>query len=217
MNARGVTTEDHDLNWLRRLFGAGPEAEKAHDGFINSLEAAGFFSHAPPSEVEEIRGELRRLGWPGIFAHSGRFHHADAEELAEGGVAGFLDSVGPFLESEGVALGVIQEDSSADHYTLHVAGRDWVIYDEGAVARDANEPGVLWARASLNAFTLVNELLRDAGSLEHLYAVNGGNDLFGMFLTEGQLTVVRQHAGGSIRGTPYELRDDPPWYGEPRD
>jgi hypothetical protein len=93
-------------------------------------------------------------------------------------------------------------------------GRDYRVYDASDVSREETEPGRLWAVATVSTFSLVNEFMAAADSAERLYAVNGGNDLFGMFLTRSQLAEILAYAGSNARGAPYEAQDIPPWYGD---
>jgi hypothetical protein len=203
------------MKWLRGLFQTSPPPTAAdHEPFVRRLEALGFFAHASPQKGEEIDGEIRRLGWPGVFSHERRFFHADAEELAEGGILGFLETIAPFLATQGVTVPEIQEDLAEDHYHLNLANSDLEIYGPEDVAREATEPGRVWAIATVRTFELVNRLLAATESQERLYAVNGGNDLFGMFLTQAQFSEITSYAGSAARGAPYEVHDDPPWYGD---
>jgi hypothetical protein len=181
---------------------------------VRRLEAVGFFAHASPEKGKEFAAEIRRLGWPGVFSHEGRFFHADAEDLAEGGILGFLETIASFLATEGVTVPEIEEDLAEDHYRLNLAGSDFGIYEPEDVAREETEPGRVWAIATVRTFELVNRLLATAASQERLYAVNGGNDLFGMFLTPAQFSEITAYAGSAAHGAPYEVRDDPPWYGD---
>jgi len=201
------------MKWLRGLFQSAPRTPPDHTPFLQRLESLGFFTHSSPDNTQSIRAEILRLGWPGVFAHEGRFFHADAEELAEGGILGFLEAVSPFLVAEGVAVPDIQDDLGEDHYKLRWAGREYVVYDASELAREEEEPGRLWAIATVRTFALVNDLLGSTRSHERLYAVNGGNDLFGLFLAPVQLAEIVAYAGNDARGAPYEVQDAPPWYG----
>jgi hypothetical protein len=210
-----LRTYSPEMKWLRGMFQSSPPPTAAdHESFVRRLEALGFFAHASRKKVEEIEGEIRRLGWPGVFSHEGRFFHADAEELAEGGILGFLGTIAPFLATEGVTVPEIQEDLSEDRYRLKLASSDFEIYGPEDVAREATEPGRVWAIATVRTFELVNQLLATTKSQERLYAVNGGNDLFGLFLTQAQFSEITSHAGSVAPGAPYQVQDDPPWYGD---
>ena len=202
------------MGWLRGLFqSTPPPAPPDHAAFLQRLESLDFFTHSSPDSLQRIRAEILRLGWPGVFAHERRCFHADAEELAEGGVLGFLEEVSPFLAAEGVAVPDTQDHITEDNYKLRWAGQEHLVYDASDLAREEKEPGRLWAIATVRTFSLVNGLLGSTRSQERLYAVNGGNDLFGLFLTPSQLAEVLAYAGNDARGVPYEVQDAPPWYG----
>ena len=202
------------MKWLRDLFASKAHLPKPdHAAFRDRLESLGFFRHCPPDQLATVRAALLTSGWSGVFAHPGRFFPADAEDLAEGGIPGFLESVAPFLAREGVPSPEIEDRFSDRSYTMKVAGREHTIYGELDLQREEREPGRLWAIATVRTFSIVNDLLVAAGSEERLYAVNGGNDLFGLFLTPPQFAEIVAYAGADLRGAPYEVRDEPPSYG----
>jgi hypothetical protein len=176
------------------------------------MEALGFLRHATPEQGSEIKEALADRGWPGIYSHEGRFFHADAEDLAEGGVAGFLDAIRPVLQAHGVAA-VVEEDGFSDReYWLRVSGRHWLIYSPEEL--DSRPEGSdIWSLATVRAFAYINELLAAAAAPDRLYAVNGGNDLFGIFLTPELLQAVHEYAG-RVRGRPYTPVDEPPSHGD---
>ena len=206
------------MKWLRRLFAPPPESASAapavdHTQFLRTLEDLGFLSRATADQTAAVRADIRERGWGGIFSHDGRFFPADAEDLAEGGVAGFLETISGFLAAEGVRVPRIEEEHSESGYALRWDGERDVIWDATDLAREESEPGRLWGIAPVRAFALVNRWLGSAGSPERLYAVNGGNDLFGLFLTPDQFAAIASYAGQDRRGAPYEAKDEPPWYG----
>jgi hypothetical protein len=60
-------------------------------------------------------------------------------------------------------------------------------------------------------FTIVNDQL--ARSHYRFYAINGGNDLFGVFLTP-TLAEAAQKTLPNKSDWPYLPKDEPPWFGQ---
>jgi len=132
----------------------------------------------------------------------------DAEDLAEEGIKEAYDSlllprlrqyVAEPLEVEEVA------DHDAPSYAVIAGGQEHIIYGRGV-----DEEGS-WGRATFILFSIVNRQL--AGSDYRLYAINGGNDLGGMFLTEREALWARQSLPNRT-DWPYLPEDAPPWYGQ---
>ena len=71
---------------------------------------------------------------------------------------------------------------------------------------DSDDIGDSWENATVALFTIVNDQL--ANSTHRFYAINGGNDLFGIFLTPAQAEEVR--TSGS--NWPH-LPNEPEWSG----
>jgi hypothetical protein len=200
------------MSWLRRWF-SRPAAEKTvHPAFAARLEALGFMRYATAEQAAEVKEELTDRGWAGIYAHDGRFFPADAEDLAEGGVAGFLESISPVLSALGVSAAVDEDGFSDNEYWLRIWGRRWVIYSADELASHP-EGSNIWALATVRTFAMVNERLAEAGVRDRLYAVNGGNDLWGIFLTPEQLQAIHDYAG-PVRGRPYSPVDERPGPGD---
>ena len=148
-------------------------------------------------------------GWGVILDDWGRKFYADAEDLAEGGIAQFLRSIEPFLKRQGVDGLEIEEQLSETGYTVIIGSTPYPIYTQEEME---TEDG--WWLATVRTFELVNELLVLAGSEERFYAVGGGNDMFGLFLTPALHEVICNHKDASPRECPYVPLIDPPWYGQ---
>ena len=107
--------------------------------------------------------------------------HLDAEDLAETGIAEAYERLLPELRKyvphpEAVEEGIDNDTPSS----VRCGGREYAIYGPDL----DEEGGGSWGRATVAFFALVNEQL--AGSACRFYAINGGNDLGGMFLTSAQ-------------------------------
>jgi hypothetical protein len=133
----------------------------------------------------------------------------DAEDLAEQGIAGAYNELLPELTKyveQPVALEELL-DSDLPSYKIRCNQDEYLIYS-------GNEPGTedeSWGRATYFFFLIVNKQL--SGASVRFYAVNGGNDLGGLFLTP-QEAQSAQAALPRKSDWPYlpELSD--PWYGQ---
>jgi hypothetical protein len=134
----------------------------------------------------------------------------DAEELAEGGIARAYEKLLPRLRQYVPRPAPIEElfDNDAPLYAVRYAGRELLIY-----APDLdNHEGRSWGRATHVLFTIVNDQLDD--SVYRFFATNAGNDLVGMFLTQGDAE-SRRAALARRLDWPYLPDDTHPWYGQP--
>lgn len=113
----------------------------------------------------------------------------DAESLAEQGILSAYRELLPRLKKYAVAPLEVTEalDDDGLRYTVSAGGRQFVIW-EVLDGGKQNTDG--WERATVAFFQIVNASLN--ASTHHFYALYGGNDLFGMFLTEDEFTAARQ-------------------------
>jgi hypothetical protein len=95
----------------------------------------------------------------------------------------------------------------APSYSVRCGAEEHVIYTP-ELADDENSSS--WGRAAYAFFAIVNAQL--AGSSHRFYAMNGGNDLGGMFLTPAQAE-ESQETIPDRRDWPYIPKDTPRWYG----
>jgi hypothetical protein len=164
---------------------------------------------------EAIRALYERLGPLGLFEGAGdgdeawaradgaetgywynegvrRVFYGDGEALAEWGVCDFLERVQPLLSERGVPpLECAQGEwkPGAAGYTVTVNGRPFRILHE----RDYEE-NPTWTAATVRAFRMVETLLQEAGSAEHVYAIEGdvGLGSTGVLLTPEMAEVVNR-------------------------
>jgi hypothetical protein len=136
-----------------------------------------------------------------------RFIHLDAEDLAEGGIVVTYRTLQPELRKYVPEPAKVEEstDDTAVRYSVTWRGREFVIYGPG----DDRES---WGRATFAFFTIVNDQL--AQTKYRFYAINGGNDLGGMFLTEAQAEAAREGLSNKS-DWPYLPDNRPPFYGQP--
>lgn len=103
----------------------------------------------------------------------------DAEALAETGLKPAYEELLPRLKKYVASPAAVSEriDSDAPSYAVSCLGTEYPIYAKG----DQDES---WGRATFALFDIVNRQL--AKTPYRFFAINGGNDLGGMFLTPAQ-------------------------------
>lgn len=133
----------------------------------------------------------------------------DAEELAEGGIAEAYRKLLPEVMRYVPEPAQVHEslDPSTPSYSITYGDEVFVIYEPG-------KEDDSWGRATFALFAIVNDQLTRVRSDYHFYAINGGNDLFGMFLTQADVEAAR--ASLPTRDWPYLPDDQPPWFGQPQ-
>jgi len=133
----------------------------------------------------------------------------DAEALAEAGINEAYKSVVPVLGQYVPEPAQIQEvvDNDAPSYVVKCGDLEYVIYSPAL----PNEEGQSWGRAAYALFKIVNDQLTK--SPYRLYAINGGNDLGGMFLTQSECEAARKSLPRKM-DWPYLPTLDHPWYGQ---
>jgi hypothetical protein len=132
----------------------------------------------------------------------------DAEELAEVGIKRAYDSMLDVFRRYAPDPAEVQEliDTDAPSYSVKCGGVEYVIYSP-ELPHDAD-----WGRATYAFFKSVNDQL--AKSDYSLYAINGGNDLGGMFLKASECDAARRSLPRR-EDWPYLPTLEHPWYGQP--
>ena len=133
----------------------------------------------------------------------------DAETLAEGGIGQAYEQLKPFLGLYVEFPAEIAEalDSNPPGYSVTCSGITYTIYSPAIHDPDDGA----WGRATHALFTLINTQLE--GSDVGFYAINGGNDLGGMFLTSHQVRAARESLANKT-DWPYLPTLEHPWYGQ---
>jgi len=133
----------------------------------------------------------------------------DAEDLAEQGIGSAYNELIPLLQRFVDSPTQIEEaiDPDSERYAVRVRGLERLVYGPELPGSDRQS----WGRATYVLFELVNEQLEAAPV--RFYAINGGNDLGGMFLTpsqvqEAQLKLARKS------DWPYIPELAEPWWGQ---
>ncbi len=191
-----------------------PDPSRRRSEFADRLEALGFFNYAPPADLASLKHDFRESGWAAVFGETGRLFNADAENLAEGGVGEFLREIEPFLNGQRISLNQVEDEFGERGYGITVNGKRYKIYDISELKRRSEQLGLIWGLSGARAFAIVNGLLEGTGSEERLHAVNGGNDLFGFFLTPRLRETICDYPGVKPEGRPYLHTEEYPWFGQ---
>jgi hypothetical protein len=136
----------------------------------------------------------------------------DAEALAEGGIGDAYQLVLPKLRQYVSQPADIEDllDENVPRYAVRYRDREYSIYSPDLEDRD----GQSWGRATHALFSIVNDQLTN--SPHRFYAINGGNDLGGIFLTPAESEAARMSLSGKT-DWPYMPTLDPPWFGQHHD
>jgi hypothetical protein len=130
----------------------------------------------------------------------------DAEALAETGLKAAYKELLPRLKKYVASPAAVTEriDHDAPSYAMSCLGTDYPIYAKG----DEDES---WGRATFALFDIVNRQL--AKTPYRFFAINGGNDLGGMFLTPAQVEAAKKSLPRK-QDWPYLPSASKPWYGQ---
>src|SRR5262245_38480270 len=142
--------------------------------FLAQLEQAGYFKPFAPRDANQMKQSVSSHGWSGLFRDHGlRLHAADAEDLAEQGVADFLRRVEPFFKTQKVVLPRLTEDFATDgsSYSITVGDTAHPVWRRSEFSPE-HKGYHAWGLSMARAFAIVDGLLEAAGSPERVYAVN---------------------------------------------
>jgi hypothetical protein len=161
----------------------------AWNRLLTQLEAAGFYRYAPQDAISEAKTRALETGY--LFDESTRrVYWADAEDLAEGGVLEFIDTVEPFLVHQGAKiLSKDQDFVIGGAYSVRINGKWYPIY-----SADECEKADIWTLSSQRTYRMINDLLAGTKSDERVYLLYGGNDALAVFLTEQIYKILRDTA-----------------------
>lgn len=133
----------------------------------------------------------------------------DAEDLAEAGIKNAYEKLEPMMKAHDAKPVELAEniDNNLPSYSVSASGVTYEIYSPVL----PNSEGESWGRATYAFFTIVNSQLKQ--SPVKFYAINGGNDLGGMFLTEQQVLAAKRSLKNRT-DWPYLPTLKHPWYGQ---
>lgn len=149
----------------------------------DELEPLGFYKYVPGEDLEDVKEEASK-GAAFWFLEVGRAFNADAERLAEGGVADLLDYLGPAFKAEGCELPAItQTYDSRQGYTLMIGDEPHTMWNESEAKRS-------WELTTTRAAALINRRLEVVGSQERVHLISGGEDGVFVLLTAAMHDVI---------------------------
>ena len=133
----------------------------------------------------------------------------DAETLAETGIRDAYQNLKPTLKKYLQTPVEISEhiDNEKPSYWVSAGGRTYEVYGPGLAEGD----GQAWGRATLALFDIVNRQLTACDV--KFYAINGGNDLMGAFLSQEEFEAARASLERKT-DWPYLPVLQHPWYGQ---
>ncbi len=181
------------MGWLDDLVAAvthlfdGRQSRRANIGhtdrdvsvLVDQLAAFGYYQQVAPDAFPAFQQQLINSGYVFGGEETGRDYHADAEDLTEGGVQEFLETIAPFLRSAGVQIESIEQVfEDGEPYTVLVNGKGYTMYTSEELASLG-----IWHLTAERALCMINTLLEEAGSNERICRLYDGNDTRAIFLT----------------------------------
>jgi hypothetical protein len=155
----------------------------------------------PPEKAEALREDFLTGGflWD---EDNGRVYLYDEGELGECGVRGLLEEARPFLEAQGVKLGVVQEKVTPGlEVQVTIDGRTHYLLEAG----DTDTLEQAAEQVTKGTFKLLNQLLEKAGSQERAYRLREDFDATVVFLTPEQHALLAALPGLTEEGIPEKV------------
>lgn len=135
--------------------------------------------------------------------------YLDAENLAELGIKEAYDDLRPTLHKYiSDSYEIIEHfDNSSGRYWVQAEDQTFEIFESAS-----SDVGNAWGLATVALFSIINKQLLDEDI--RFYALYGGNDLYGIFLTEQQALEARRFHKDK-KNWPYLPVSQYPWFGQP--
>jgi len=154
---------------------------------INDFERMSYYTYISKDKIKNIKSESIKAGYPFGWEETYRDFHADAEDLAEGGIGEFFHKLEPFLLKQGIQITQMNEDINELGYRIEINGASYTIYTSEELENED-----FWALASNRAFGIINHLLTQAHTEERIYTLYGGNDQRAIFLTPKMFELIQK-------------------------
>ena len=131
----------------------------------------------------------------------------DAENLAEMGIKNAYEKLKPELKKYVKTILEIEEIKNKENtkYSIKYKNKEYLIYDESNKKLENS-----WVLATYAFFDIINDQLKNTDI--KFYALNSGNDLFGIFLTKTQAEGSKK-ALNNRSDWPYMPTKEKPKYG----
>jgi hypothetical protein len=151
--------------------------------------------------LEALDEQEQTPGFP-FYHASGRMHHADGEDLAEGGIPQLLNRLRVAMGLFGAREYTVSQEIEPD-YVVTVNGVPYTVFT-GAESRAADFSH--WGVATAVTLQILNDLLETSGSRERAYSFSGGNDLHIVFLTADMFELYQRETSIPERDKPQAMR-----------
>lgn len=175
--------------------GGASRPDPASTALCNQLEGLGYFRYAEDGELERMKQEMGRGLRQGIVTgveNDPRLFFLDGEDLFEmGGMVGMLKEMASLFEKMNVRMAVsdhredLDETGKGLNHEMMLNGKRYILFREFA--------GAGWGEAAQRFADMVNDQLRLQKSEDRFYLINGGNDGWGIFLTNAQHELITPH------------------------
>lgn len=168
---------------------------------LDQLQELGFFRFVATGKIAAIRKEIAKCGF--LFVEgTKRGWHADAEDLAEGGVAAFLEDHRRDLLTFGLDIGEVSDDFNiGGHYGVLIDGEYFLMYSDSELESDD-----FWQLTQERAFGMINTLLAKKKSEEQIYSLYSGNDAHAILLTSPMQIAIKKCKAISEREVPLKVK-----------
>ncbi|MDP9309319.1 MAG: hypothetical protein M3R24_00230 [Chloroflexota bacterium] len=170
-----------------------PNAQRLRE-LGEQLEHLGFYRYTQPRHIPRLKAIFAKTGSL-LDERTHRDYVADAERLAECGVAEFLGDVAPFLKAQSIELEHVEEACTPQSYRITVNGTQYVLYSATELNAHIASNGMttnIWELAARRTCALLNKLLIEQGADERAFSLYGGNDHWVLFLTEALYEILCQ-------------------------
>jgi len=144
-----------------------------------------------PATAHLSDNDLERAAFRQVTIPDNRFFSLDAEDIAEGGASRVINSIAPFLAEQNTPVTTLSQVCNGGPYTLTINGVDTLLYSQEEIG-----PGI-WELSVFRLLDRINALLSEAQSSYRGYHLGGGEDGWGLFLTDDEITELRNasHSG----------------------
>src|SRR5260221_11680672 len=178
-----------------RWFG-NSKVREARRALAWELAEAGLWAHLPPDIRDAEQRAVAAGGFPLYTEHlRGTMFDLDGEDLAEGGVEEFLQTISPELERHGLPLETDINPGNVDpadeaSYLIGINGVICVILTE-----EEDDSPYSWYLAAVRPLMVVNDLLGRAGSAVRMFTLSVGENDGSALLLDPRIPAAMRESG----------------------
>ena len=170
---------------------------KARRALARELAEAGLWAHLSPDIRDAGQLAVAAGRFPFSFEHLGEtvMFSMDGENLAEGGVEEFLQTISPELERHGLPLETDINPGNVDpadeaSYLIGINGVICVILTE-----EEDDSPYSWYLAAVRPLMVVNDLLGRAGSAVRMFTLSVGENDGSALLLDPRIPAAMRESG----------------------